>query len=498
MSNIIYLPNGMEAIEAQYSNFPLAEFNENPFIQALPPLADKSTMIKKMTVNPLFDEQEREADAVYRLHMINRLYQFYQPLPIHLRIWEMIHSLIMQGYLARNPFDSNYVRYINETGKSIINRTYDINSRKNFRTTASAGTLIGFSGMGKTTSFNRVLSNIPQIIVHNEYRGQHFSQIQLVYLKLDAPPTSSLKALCLQFFMKVDELLGSNNYKKYVSRNMSVDSMLPLIGQLAHNIGLGLLVIDEIQNIRNKSGNQIMNFFVNLINSGVNLALIGTPSSYELFSKELRLARRLTGNSEIIYNNMDYNEEFKFLLESMWKYQWTRKYTPITEELAKVFYEETQGISSLIVSLFVYSQQTAIQTGKEELTVELVRKVAKEKFKLMREMLDAIRSGNPYKIMKYEDIRRLEENSTIQKTAYLNKKKERARDFEIKDEPKEEPKKVKENKMANSTVKQGNLEDDLRKLFNERKSVNKTPYELLLESGNIDDMKLWIEGSQHA
>ncbi|MBW9234345.1 ATP-binding protein, partial [Leptospira santarosai] len=137
--------------------------------------------------------------------------------------------------------------------------------------------------MGKSTSVNRVLSNFPQVIIHNEYNGQHFNQIQLVWLKLDAPSTSSLKALCLQFFMKVDEILGTNNYKKYVSRNASVDIMLPLISQLAQNIGLGLLIIDEIQNIKNRGADQIMNFFVSLINAGVNLALIGTPGAYALF-----------------------------------------------------------------------------------------------------------------------------------------------------------------------------------------------------------------------
>src|SRR5699024_9841219 len=237
------------------------EFNENPFIQALPPLADKKTIIKQLTVNPLFNTEERNMDNIYRQHMLNRLYQFYQPLPIHLEIWNMIHSLLMQGYLARNPFDAEYKRYLNETGKQIINRSYDINSRKNFRTTASCGTLIGFSCMGKTTTINRILSNIPQVIVHNEYKSKHFNYIQLVWLKIDAPSTSSLKAICLQFFMKVDELLGTNNYKKYVSRNVSVDTMLPLISQLSQNIALGLLIIDETQNIKGRGADQIMNFF---------------------------------------------------------------------------------------------------------------------------------------------------------------------------------------------------------------------------------------------
>lgn len=95
MGEIIYLDNGMEAVQANYTKFPLEEFNENPFIMALPPLEDKKNIIKKLAVYPTLKEEERKMANMYRQHMLNRLYQFYQPLPIHWEIWEMIHSLLI-------------------------------------------------------------------------------------------------------------------------------------------------------------------------------------------------------------------------------------------------------------------------------------------------------------------------------------------------------------------------------------------------------------------
>jgi hypothetical protein len=401
----------------------------------------------------------------------------------------MVHSLIMQGYLARNPFDAEYQRYINETGKEFINRSYDINSRRNFRTTASCGVLIGFSGMGKTTSINRILSNINQVIVHNEFKGQHFNMIQLVWLKLEAPANSSLKALCLQFFQKVDSILGTNNYKKYVSRNESLDFMVNSIGILANNIGLGLLVIDEISHLRIRGSEQFMNFFVNLINSGINILLIGTPGAYEIFGKELRIARRLTGNAEIIYNNMEHNNEFRFLLESMWKYQWTRKFTPLNEEIVNVFYEETQGISDLIFKLFAYSQEKAILSNQEVLTVELFRKVARERFKLMSQMLEAIRSKNPYKIAKYEDIRRIEvESSSIMSRNVTEKKEKPERKIQ-----KVVTEVVKVSDKEKKKMKREYMEGDIRLIFQQATKDAKNPFELLLENEFIDDMAYWEE-----
>jgi hypothetical protein len=487
-----FLPNGMEAYKAEYNEFPLAEFNQNPFIQVLPPLVDKETIIKKLTVNPTYSKEEVQMEAVYRIHMLQRLYQWFQPLPIHIEVWNMMYNLILQGYIARNPFDRDYKMFINGRGKSIINRSFDINSRSNFRTTAGCGTFIGLSGMGKTTSFNRTLSSIPQVVIHSEFMGKPFSQIQLVWLKLDAPANSSLKALCFQFFMKVDNLLGTNNYSKYVSRNFSVDSMLPLIGMVAQNIGLGCLIVDETQNLT-KNSNHIMNFFVSLINSGINLALIGTPGSYRIFENELRIARRLTGNAEIIYNNMGFNDEFKFLLESMWKYQWTKFFTPLSEELVRIFYEETQGVSDLIVKLYVSSQQYVIDTGKEKLTVQIVKKVAKDRFRLMRPMLEALKSGNPYKIAKYEDIRRID-HAVINNNGSIDSEKNKtnkAPSSPIKEQVEKKTNIKEEKKIRPSEY----MESDLRRLiYLKDRDDPKTPYNLLLESGFIDDMSMWKDG----
>lgn len=495
MKNRIFLDNGMEAVEASYNEFPMEEYNNNPFIQALPPLMDKKTIIKKLMYPISFKEEERNLDSPYRLHMIYRVYKLFQPIPIHVEIWNMIFSLIYQGYIARNTFDRDYRRYVNQTGKQIINQTFDINTRKNFRTTASCATLIGYSGMGKTSTVNRILNNIPQIIVHNHYKGQHFNQIQLSYLTLQTPHNSSLKALTLQFFMKVDELLGTQTFQKQISRRLSLDAMLPLMGQVANNIGLGMLVIDEIQHLQNRGIQQMMNYFVTLMNSfGVPILFVGTPASYAIFQNEFRIARRVTGNGEVIYNNMPNDTEFRFFLESIWKYQWNRKVVPLNEEMVKVFYEETQGVSDLIVKLFVNVQAMAISNGKEEFTVNMVKKVAKEQFKLMKPMLDAIKSKNPYKIGQYEDLRKMElTDVTVPKKEKTTLSTERVK--EIQQEVNEIPKTIivpAELKAKKIIIEYA--EDDLRRLWKEASKNEKSIYQLLIENDYVDDMSLWQEG----
>ncbi|MDQ0160732.1 AAA family ATPase [Alkalibacillus salilacus] len=493
----IYLENGTEAVEAEYHESPLNEFNNNPFIQALPYPKSKAEIIQALTHFPDFDQEERKLNSTYRQFMIQRLNHFFQPMPIHIEIWNMLNRLIMEGYVSRNPFDKDYVAYLTESGNSIINQSKPVYDNSKYQSTANSGTLIGFSGMGKTTSVYQVLKHLPQVIVHNEYQGVHFSQIQLVWLKLDAPSNSSLKALCLQFFTKIDEILGTDNYKTYVSRNSSVDSLMPVMAQLAHNVGLGVLVIDEIQNVRNRGATQILNFFVNLINSGINVVLVGTPGAYRLFEGELRIARRLTANHEIIYNNMEYGDEFRFLLESMWSFQWTKEFTPLEDDISVMFYKQTQGISDLMVKLFIYVQQYAIETGKEFITPELIKKVAQKRFKSLKPMLDAIESGNPHKIAKYEDIMHQEQvKDDLRSSKPSNrqidsvKKKTSSTNEESNDKPHENSKVLATQRHQNEV----SVDNDIRRLL--KSEPNQDPYDVLKQHGLIDDMTYWVKAGE--
>lgn len=487
----------MKAWEAVYNTFPVEEYNENPFIQALPLLADKKEIIRCLMNTVNIKEEEKMLDSSYRIHIVQRLYKVFQPLPIHVDIWNIMFTLLMQGYIARNPLDKDYKRHVNQQGKSIINRTYDISSRSSFRTTASCGTIIGISGMGKTTTVNRVLSNIPQIIIHNEYKNHHFSQIQLTWLKLEMPHNSSLKALCLQFFMKIDELLGTNNFRKHVSRNLSVDAMLPLMGQVAQNIGLGMLVIDEIQHLKSNGAEQIINFLVTLINSfGIPLVIIGTPASYRLFRDEFRIARRVTGNGEIIWNNMKKDDEFKLFLNSIWRYQWVKEYTPLSQELLDTIYEETQGISDLVVKLFVNVQADLLSNGDEKITTKAIKDAAKKHFSLMAPMISAIRSGNPYKMEQFEDIKAiLNESANAPEASAKSSAKScnTSKKAEIQNNGTDyikKGKRVKENQGVKELEK-----GDLRLLI--QKSEEKSNHEVLKAEGYVDELISWKEGEAY-
>lgn len=483
MSKEIILQSGIVAQRAIYKEQLIEEFKGNPLIESLPNLISKDEIVKQLVFKPNIKKQELALPKELKTTILSRIYKTFQPLPIHLEIWDMINSLIRQGYTQRNPFNPNYRKYINSVGKDIVNKNYKLSTNENFLMTSKCGLIIGVSGMGKTTTVHRVLESIPQVIVHNEYKGINFTQIQVPYLKLEAPANSSIKALTLQFFHKLDQLLGTNNVDRYVSKHLSTDALLPIMGQVANSVSLGLLIIDEIQHL-DKNFKQIMNYFVTLMNSfGVPLLLIGTPSAYDMFQQELRIARRMSGSGAIIFNRMKNDREFEIFLKAIWKYQWLDTKTKLNKDIIDIFYEKTQGISDLIVKLFVNTQKRAINKNITQITPELIEKVWQDEFIMVQPMLKAIKSKNKVKEVIYNDIREISiENKNVQNYEHKlieNKNIDNKVNYSLDNHEVMKPLKIKVDELD---------EYDVRKIVINGKKQGLSAYESLNNRGMIVDL----------
>lgn len=405
--NRIIINNGAEAVEAEYKKQIIEEYSGNPFIEALPDILSSEEVVDELVIYPKYNNEERMLENHYRIHLTQRLFQCFQPLMVHLDLESRISRVIRQGYLARNPFRQEYSAAFHNENNKVNALGFELSSNSVFRTTAAGFSIVGVSGMGKTTAINRILSMYPQIIVHSQYKGTNFSMYQLVWLKLDCPFDGSLKGLCIQFFNKVDSLLGTDYYRKFGIGRKTVDSMLSIMSQIVRNTGLGLLVIDEIQHLSQakNSREKMLNFFVTLVNMiGVPLVNIGTMKAISVFQSEFRQARRGSGQGDMIWERLKKDRSWELLINALWDYQWTKKEVPLTEEFIDVLYEESMGITDIAVKLYAMSQVRAIMSGKEEVTTNLIRQVGKENLRLVRPMIEALKSNDIKKIAMYEDI----------------------------------------------------------------------------------------------
>lgn len=401
------LNGGIEATIASYRpDEYIDEYRNNPFIEALPPILSQEDVIEKLSVYPKYDEKERSYDTKRRIHLTQRLYQYFQPLSLHFDLEDRFSRTIRQGYLSRNPLSANYASSLKNGGKIVRNPSLGFNNT-DFRSTASGFTIMGVSGIGKTTSIDRVLSLYPQVIVHSEYNGIDLNLLQISWLKIDCPYDGSVKALCINFFAKVDSLLGTQYSMKFTSGQNTTATMLPRMAQVCTLHGIGVLVIDEIQHLSTRGGSeQLLNFFTTLVNViGIPVIMIGTMKALGALQSQFRQARRGSGQGDMVLDRMDKDDNWDILIEGMWEYQWTKTPTELTEELKDTLYEESQGITDIAIKLYIMAQiQAMTSTKKEFITPALIRQVAKSNLKLVKPMLDALKSGNLEKLARYEDI----------------------------------------------------------------------------------------------
>ena len=228
------------------------------------------------------------------------------------------------------------------------------------------------SGLGKSTALQRVLSLYPQVIEHTEYHGQKFYCHQIPYLVVQTPHDASIKALILDIYLQIDSLIGTTYQKDALSRRLSIDVLVSQLNQIVRVNHIGLLVIDELQNIayrKSDGGIRFLNFLVHLINgAGVSVCMVGTPRVLQVLQQEFRSARRTTG---LVYDRLPNDKEFSLLLHGLWHYQYTQYATDLTPELANWLYRKTQGIPDILSKLLYNAQKQAILDGREKLDLEV-------------------------------------------------------------------------------------------------------------------------------
>ncbi|MDA2195471.1 MULTISPECIES: ATP-binding protein [unclassified Bacillus cereus group] len=392
----------------------LSEYTNNPFIEALPPIFNEDDVLERFMVTPRISDQDKLSETNIRYHVLKRVKNFIQPLPIHFEVERRLSTLIRRGYLARNPLDRTFlerVRVLHELREEEETAHKYIDERLNYiRSTADSLSIIGISGIGKTTAIERLLLMYPQVIKHEEYKGQPFNRTQIVWLKIDCPYDGSLSTLCKSFFKAIDDLLETRYLEKFGYLNRVTSTMLLHMTSLASMYGIGVLVIDEIQHLLHSKNDQeeMLNFFVTLSNTvGIPTVLIGTSKAQKLFKGNFRQARRAASEAVIWDRMAEDSEEWEFFLEMLWELQCLKTQSKLTEETKKAFYYECQGITSVAVNLFILAQERALfdeDNPNEIITPKVLKKTAKDDMQMIQPMMTAIQKNNLAEMTKYEDI----------------------------------------------------------------------------------------------
>ena len=264
--------------DAFYRDEVLDEFRFNPLIEALPPPLEPGDAIAKLMIRPPYSDTERNAPSSYRQLYTQRIVRLHQPMEREVDVFGRIDRCIRWGYADRNPLSSSYAAQL-AAGMSASVFRGSLNYSGGYHPHTYGFSILGISGIGKSTTVESILSLYPQVIRHTQYRGIPLVMHQISWLKIDCSCDGSLKGLCMDFFRELDGLLGTSYSEQYSSRRATLDRMMIAMSRLCVSHNVGVLIIDEIQNLCSAQKGvpeRVLNFFVTLVNT------IGVPGTIDL------------------------------------------------------------------------------------------------------------------------------------------------------------------------------------------------------------------------
>lgn len=398
MNKVPTPPPGTTLVGAR---FPLAEYRDpivpshkgNPLIEALAPIRTDEEIVACLKKLPLFDEKTRVLPGEIRSHCALDLLFLYAPLSNSIEVYKKVCRLIRLGYRERNPLEPDFWRTFENRVQTPWSSDME-DSRSSF-----CSYIAGMSGGGKTETIKQVCRAFPQVIRHENYHGQWLVMVQIVWLRMKCSFDGSQGGFCLNFFRAVDSLLGTSYQKQY---DGSIQDRLQGMKRVCLIHGVGVLVIDEIQNLVNAGtrGEEMLLSFIREMTdlTGVPSILIGTYQAVGVLSKSLATTRRGSSVGDLVWNPLEHapgnsSNEWTYFLKSIWKYQFTARPTPLSRELIDVIHHESAGVIDYAVKLYALSQIRAIELGGDEaITPNLVSSIALDCLNWARPAIAAIRN----------------------------------------------------------------------------------------------------------
>lgn len=342
------------------------------FTTKLPEMKSGNGLISALSIIPEYDKTICQQNQAVRLMALSDLYQIYIPSQMSLEIYSKLYLALLRSMQKKGSQMAIKQRY--ENYKAIQQQSYSgiLGGSDSF-------TIIGTSGIGKSSAISRAISLITK---------NRIIEIDKPYTKIipclivQCPFDSSVKGLLLEILRKVDEELGTDHYIHAVkSRASTTDMLIGAVSSIALN-NIGMLVVDEIQNVVNsKNGKSLIGALTQLINnSGISICMVGTPESTVFFEQAMQLARRSVG---LQYTTMKYDEYFQSFCKVIFKYQFLKNHTEITAAITEWLYEHSAGVVSVVVSLIHDAQEIAILTGKEVLNLDTLNEAYQQRLTLL-------------------------------------------------------------------------------------------------------------------
>ena len=343
---------------------------ELDFASMLPPLLLGDEMVTAMTCLPSYDSSVRTLSATERLMQLTNIYKVFVPTSMATEIYQRVY--MMTAMSLRNKGSIASVRQMN------ANYTWSHGGEYHgIVTGASSATVIGISGIGKTSCIQSAI-NLLGPIIETENPCHKIIPIVMVSCPFDC----SYKGLLCQILISIDEILGTDYYNKTQRSKMNSQQILSMVCQICH-LHVGLLIVDEVQLLSGatQAGSILYRMILQLINTScINVLLVGTSECLRFFSETQQIARRSVG---LQYGAMEFGGDFRRIAEILYSYQYVKQESTLTENILYWLYEHTGGVPAILTAIIHDAQEIAILRGRETLSIETLTEAYSSRMKML-------------------------------------------------------------------------------------------------------------------
>jgi len=340
----------------------------------MPKMLSGQALDDALRISPEYDESIRTATEAERLIALQDLYRVYIPTDMAREIYTKLYLSLLRSMSKKQTMSA--IRQFSENQKRIKGKEFSsiIGGSDSF-------TIIGDSGIGKSATVSRV---IDLISVQQVIDLPHDMRI-IPCVQVQTPADCSIKGLLFEILRKVDEILGTSYHYNAMRSNSTADMLIGSVSTVALN-HIGLLVVDEIQNVVNsKNGSILVGMLTQLINNaGISICMVGTPKSALFFGMEMMLARRSLGLS---YGPFEYNDSFIAFCKELLQFQYVQHPVDPDTRILQWLYQHSKGNASVVVSLIHDAQEIAILQGTEILNIAMLEEAYKSRLAMLHDYL---------------------------------------------------------------------------------------------------------------
>lgn len=349
----------------------------NEIIRLIPEMKTGEKLMECMREYPNYSAVIREKSSAERLIALADIYDIYIPSQMSVEIYHKMYMGLMRSLQKKGSMQAVHQQY--ENCKNVRGKKY----QGGILGGSDSFSIIGASGIGKSSTVFRAVRLITEkevIEMENPYRKI------APCIVVQCPFDSSVKGLLWEILRKVDEVLGSQYYHNAVRARATTDMLIGSVSQVALQ-HVGLLVVDEIQNVVNsRNGKQLVGMLTQLINnSGISICMVGTSESIVFFEQAMQLARRSLG---LQYAAMEFDDNFIKTCKVLWGYIYTKKAAVLTDGIIEWLYEHSGGNISILVALIHDAQEVSILDGKDILDMVALEQAYQKRMAMLHDYLE--------------------------------------------------------------------------------------------------------------